>query len=72
MIPIPPLDGSKVFRRFLPYNANRWIDMNMQIIYIIFMVLWITGLLSVLVAPVINVITNGLLWLAARIFAIFI
>ena len=63
LIPIPPLDGSKVFRRFLPYSANEWLDRNMQIIYIIFMVLWITGALSLIVAPIINLITNGLLWI---------
>ena len=72
LIPIPPLDGSKVFRRFLPYNANQWIDRNMTIIYIVFLILWVTNLLSYIVSPVIEVITNGLLWLAAKIFGIFI
>lgn len=72
LIPIPPLDGSKIFRRFLPYSANEWIDRNMQMIYLIFMILWITNVLTIIVAPVIDVITTGLLWLAARIFTIFI
>ena len=72
MIPIPPLDGSKIFRRFLPYNANQWIDRNMQIIYIVFMILWITNALSYIVSPVITGITDGMLWLAAKIFALFI
>ena len=72
LIPIPPLDGSKIFRRFLPYNANQWIDRNMQVIYIVFLILWITGLLSMIVAPVINAVTNGLLWVAAKIFGIFV
>ena len=32
LIPIPPLDGSKIFLRLLPYKAQRWIDDNMNII----------------------------------------
>ena len=72
LIPIPPLDGSKVFRRFLPYSANEWLDRNMQIIYIIFLILWVTGALSLIVAPVIDVVTNGLIWIADKIFMIFI
>lgn len=72
LIPIPPLDGSKVFRRFLPYNANEWLDRNMQFIYIIFMILWVTGALSIIVSPVINFITKWLLFLAGKIFMIFI
>lgn len=72
LIPIPPLDGSKVFRRFLPYKANEWLDRNMQIIYIIFLILWITDVLSILVTPVIDTVTKGLLFLAAKIFGIFV
>lgn len=72
LIPIPPLDGSKVFRRFLPYNANMWLDKNMSIIYIVFMILWITGFLSIIVSPVINFIMKWLLILAGKIFMIFV
>ncbi len=72
LIPIPPLDGSKIFRRFLPYKANEWLDRNIQIIYIIFMILWITNVLSIIVSPVINVVMEGLYTLAAKIFMLFI
>lgn len=72
LIPIPPLDGSKVFRRFMPYQVNEWIDRNMQWIYIVFMILWITDVLSWIVTPVINFILKWLLVLAAKIFALFI
>lgn len=70
LIPIPPLDGSKVFRRFLSYNANAWIDRNMQIIYIVFMVLWITGLLTLFVSPVINFISGGMEAVVAKVFSL--
>ncbi|MCI8308665.1 MAG: hypothetical protein HFJ45_00250 [Clostridia bacterium] len=72
LIPIPPLDGSKVFRRFLPYNANNWIDRNMQIIYIVFMVLWITNLLDIIVTPILKLILSGLNLLVANIFNLFL
>ena len=56
LIPLPPLDGEKIFRHILPYNAQAWLDRNSQTLYIIFMVLWITGFLGELVLPVISVI----------------
>lgn len=59
LIPIPPLDGEKIFRLVMPYRVKEWLDNNMQIIYIIFMILWFTDILSKLVSPVINFI---LLW----------
>lgn len=72
LIPIPPLDGSKVFRRFMPYKVNEWIDMNMQWIYIVFLILWVTNALAYIVSPVIEFILKWLLILAGKIFAIFI
>ena len=72
LLPIPPLDGSKIFAKFLPYNAKAWIDRNMQYIYIFFLILWITNVLSWIVSPVITVIFDGMNWLVSRIFMIFI
>ena len=72
LIPIPPLDGSKIFNRFLPYSAKEWIERNMQIIYIVFLVLWITGLLARLVAPVITLVFKGLNIVVAKIFSWFV
>lgn len=72
LLPIPPLDGSKIFAKFLPYNAKAWIDRNMQYIYILFLILWITNVLSWIVSPVITVIFDGMNWLVSRIFMIFI
>ena len=71
LIPIPPLDGSKVFRRFLPYKANDWLDRNMQMIYIIFLILWITDILSWIVSPIINQIMHWMSILVAKIFMLF-
>lgn len=38
LIPIHPLDGSRVLDFFLPYKATAWIEEHEQIIYIVFMV----------------------------------
>ena len=72
LLPIPPLDGSKIFAKFLPYNAKAWIDRNMQYIYIVFLILWITGVLSWIVSPVITFIFDGMSWIVSRIFLFFL
>lgn len=72
LIPIPPLDGSKIFLRFLPYRAQRWIDENMQMISIIFLFLFVTDILGYITSPVIKVIMNGIEFVVRAIFSIFI
>lgn len=72
LLPIPPLDGSKIFARFLPYKVKDWVERNMQYIYIVFMILWVTNVLSWIVSPVINAVFNGLNWLVSKIFGLFI
>lgn len=72
LLPIPPLDGSKIFAKFLPYNAKAWIDRNMQYIYIVFLILWITGVLSWIVSPVITFVFDGMSWIVSRIFLLFL
>ena len=58
LIPLPPLDGSKVIKPLLPYNAKVWFENNENIFYIIFIVLWITGLAGNIISPVINIVSN--------------
>ena len=72
LIPLPPLDGEKIFRHILPYRAQEWLDRNAQILNIIFMALWITGLLGTVVSPVITVIENGIFWLVNTVVGIFL
>ena len=61
LIPLPPLDGSKILKNFLPYSVREWLENNSQIFYIIFMILWITGILGSIISPVILVIYNGII-----------
>lgn len=71
LIPLPPLDGSKIWFNFLPYKAKSWFEKNYIIFYYIFLAIWITGLASVIISPIINGIYNGLNWLIGyKIFGI--
>lgn len=71
LIPLPPLDGSKILMHFLPYKAKTWFMDNKQIFYIIFILLWVTNLISYIITPVINVVYNGINLLVATLFKIF-
>lgn len=68
LIPLPPLDGSKVIKPFLPYNAKNWFEDNERLFYIIFVVLWVTGIAGTIISPIIRVIFNSLFKLGSLIF----
>ena len=70
LIPLPPLDGSKVLKAFLPYNSRQWFENNEKIFEMIFVALWIVGILSTIISPLISIITNGILKLGCIIFGI--
>ena len=61
LIPMPPLDGSKILKNFLPYRARAWMESNEYLFYIIFLVLWIFGILGDIISPLINVVSNLLI-----------
>lgn len=63
LIPLPPLDGSKVIMPFLPYKAKQFFINNEQIFYLVFIVLWISGLAGRIISPAIS-------WLATEIMNI--
>ncbi len=71
LIPLPPLDGSKIFINILPYKAKTWFQDNIQIFYIIFVVLWVTNLMGYIISPVISVVSKGIYGLVSAIFGIF-
>lgn len=68
LIPLPPLDGSKILRNFLPYNAKEWMDRNYQILYIIFIVIWITPIAGMIISPIISCAYEGILKLILNLF----
>lgn len=67
LIPLPPLDGSKVLFAFLPLKARDWYERNERMLYILFLIIWITPISSMIVAPFIRVISNELLKLIIAI-----
>ncbi len=67
LIPLPPLDGSKIIMPFLPYKAKEWFVNNEQIFSLVFVVLWITGIAGMIISPAINGITSGILSLGRLI-----
>lgn len=64
LIPLPPLDGSKVIKPFLPYNAKVWFENNEEVFYIIFVILWITGIAGNIISPVISFIYQLIMQIA--------
>ena len=70
LIPLPPLDGSKILKSFLPYNARNWMESHELIFYIVFLAIWITDIASIIITPIINAILSGLLNLIGGIFGI--
>lgn len=71
LIPLPPLDGEKIFRRILPYRAIEWLDANSNMLQLIFMILWITGLLGYIVSPIVSSIFNLLFNCIGAILGVF-
>lgn len=69
LIPLPPLDGSKIFINFMPYNARNWIMKYEQVFYIIFLVIWLFGLAGYIISPIVNAIASGIFWIVSKMFA---
>ena len=70
LIPLPPLDGSKILGGFSPYNAKNWLDSHGQIFEIVFVALWIVGILSLIISPLINLVYSGIAHLCAAMFGL--
>lgn len=60
LIPLPPLDGSKIIMPFLPYNAKQFFVNNEQIFYIVFVLIWITGIAGTIITPAIGAVSKGI------------
>lgn len=72
LIPLPPLDGEKIFRNIMPYGVKEWLTKNTNTLQFAFMLLWITGLLGTIVSPVIEFIFYIINGIVSFIFGIFI
>ena len=70
LIPLPPLDGSKVIQPILPSKAKYWLINNQHIFYMIFLVLWVTGLAGSFISPIISTIATQILSFGQFIFGL--
>lgn len=69
LIPIYPLDGSKVLFHFLPYKARDWMIRNQFILSIIvFFIVFYTDIISIICTYVLS----GMMWVTGKIFSLFI
>ncbi len=68
LIPLPPLDGSKILMHFLPYKGKEWFYNNQQIFYIVFLIIWITGLAGTILTPIFSAVLSGMEWIVYNIF----
>ncbi len=70
LIPLPPLDGSKIIMGFLPYNVRNWFERYYHIFYIAFIAIWVTGIAGLIISPIIDLVSSGIIHLVAMIFGI--
>ena len=71
LIPLPPLDGSKILNHFLSYNSRQWFAEHEYMFYIAFLLIWLTGLTGIIISPLIRGIYYGLSNLVGSIFMLF-
>ena len=67
LIPIPPLDGSKVLMYFLPFKSKMWIEQKQQFISLIFMFLIIApvgrvNIVNTVITPIIRWVYEGIVF----------
>lgn len=70
LIPLPPLDGSKILMGFLPYRAQGWFEKYSQIFYVVFVIIWITGIAGIIISPLIDIVQTGIMKLIGTLFSI--
>lgn len=71
LLPLPPLDGSKIFINLFSYNTRRWIIEHERYFYYAFLIIWITGIASIIIAPIVSAIYNLLMSGAIWLFGLF-
>ncbi|MBQ6152638.1 MAG: site-2 protease family protein [Ruminococcus sp.] len=72
LIPIPPLDGSKILFLFLPDKAVAWFYRYQMFISIGLIALLWTGILTTPLSIVSNYLYSGVVWLAKLPFTAFL
>ena len=68
LIPLPPLDGSKIFANILPFNARQFFMKNEMVFHMIFLGIILFGLSSYIITPVINAVFSGINFVVGNLF----
>lgn len=72
LLPLPPLDGSKIFAYFLKGKAREFIYTLENFSSIIIMILFATNIASYIVTPLVNWISQGMVFIITWIIDLFI
>ncbi len=72
LLPFPPLDGSKILSYFLKGKAQAFLWNLERYSVIILIILYMTELPRLIITPIIDWIGTGMLWIASRIWNLFI
>ena len=72
LIPIPPLDGSKVLMYFLPYNAKCRMEQSQNILFMLLILASFSGALGRIVTPVFQFLIGGMVDIADFIVKLII
>lgn len=67
MLPVPPLDGSKILIYLLPRNASVWFIRHQSAFYYITMILMVMGILSIPMQILSYFVKAGMYWIVSLI-----
>ena len=62
LLPIPPLDGSKVLMMLLPYRQSAWLERNQRYLSLALWILILVGVLSTPLSYLSNWIMHFFVW----------
>ena len=71
LVPIPPLDGSKVLGYFTSARVDDWFRRNAQVVRIVFLIIVLTGLLSIPLSIISGWVLRFLQFITSWIPALF-
>lgn len=71
LLPLPPLDGSKILRYFLHGKGGRVLDFLENYATMILLVLFMTNLTGYIISPIVNWLINGMMWIVQLFYGLF-
>lgn len=71
LLPLPPLDGSKILRYFMHGKGGKVLDFLENYSTIILLVLFMTDLTGTIISPIVGWICYGMQWVVYTIYGLF-